>query len=462
MRKSLLFLLFLVPASLTWLSCGSSGGSSTAGTSGVQYRALLTNSVSAGTAAAGIYVVNAATDVRPFVPPIQVGSSPRMMVVTPNRAATLVFSSDGTPEADNLFSIVNNASEHTSGQLSLPGMTESFVVSPDSSTAYIALPTATVIGGPPGLVVAISLSNGGVIGQVFVPSVHYLSISNSGNRIFGFSDNSDSVAVITPSQIGIGNALSYIGGFSRPVQAFFSSDDSTAYVVNCGAQCGGLQASVQQVNVTTSALGPNLPVCYQEPSGQVCAGIFGMVDGSTLYLAGTPPYVAGVPQQACTGQATASPSCGLLSIINLTTLSLINTAPIVITDGYHNQMTLGANGQLFIGAHGCTEISPGPPPAVGEVRGCLSIYNTLTTTVGSVAAGGVLIPPANGDVTGLQPIGKRGQNMAQKVVYVVQDGSVNIYDVTIDALEYNPNNYKNPGLIGNLVGVFWDVKTVDF
>ena len=69
-----------------------------------------------------------------------------------------------------------------------------------------------------------------------------LSINHSGNRIFGFSDNSDFVSVITPSQIGIGNAVTTIGGpgvLDRPVAAFFSSDDNTAYVVSCGAECGG-------------------------------------------------------------------------------------------------------------------------------------------------------------------------------------------------------------------------------
>ena len=46
--------------------------------------------------------------------------------------------------------------------------------------------------------------------------------------------------------------------------------------------------------------------------------------------------------------------------------------------------------------------------------------------------------------------------------YVVQGGSLDIYDDTIDALEYNPNDPNNPGRIFGLVGQFYDVKTVDF
>ena len=36
----------------------------------------------------------------------------------------------------------------------------------------------------------------------------------------------------------------------------------------------------------------------------------------------------------------------------------VTSSGIVITDGYHTRLALGANGQLFIGAHTCTEIIP--------------------------------------------------------------------------------------------------------
>jgi hypothetical protein len=468
--KRILILLFpLLPASLMWLSCGTSAPSSSTQTSGIAYRAFITNSVSSGSTSAGVYIVNAATDVRPVISPISAGTAPGMMVLTPNRAQTLVFSPGSNPQfPENQFTIVNNASETAAGHVTLPGMTESFVVSPDSSTAYVAVPTAPVVGQSPGIVAVIALSSGTVTGVADVPSVHYLSIDNSGNRILGFSDNSDSVAVITPSNIGIGNAVTYIEGFDRPVAAFFSSDDSTAFVLNCGAECGGQQASVQQVNLTDNTLlGLSAAVCAPGSTSQ-CAGTVALVNGSTMYVAGTPYSAGGGPSLECPSGTTQAEFCGLLTVFDLSTMSVTNSAPIIITDGYHDRMALGANGQLFIGARTCTEIVPPvPPPAGAEVRGCLSIYNTLTTAVGSVQPGGVLIPPANGDVTGVQPIVQRGSGMAQEVVYViqgqgVQGGSLYIYDATIDALEFNPNDPKNPGQIFGLVGNFIDVKTVDF
>jgi hypothetical protein len=427
LKRFLITLFSLLPAGVG-LSCGGSTPSSSTQTSGLKDRALISNSVSAGNLAAGVYILNAATDQPGSATAISVGNTPRMMVVTPNRADTIVFSGSGTQSSDNQLSIINNASESAVAHVTLQGLTESIVVSPDSSAAYIAIPTAPVVGESPGIVQAISI-NGGSTGQATVPGVRYLSIDNTGSRLLGFSDNSDSVAVITPSNIGTPNVVSTpVGGFDRPVSAFFSSDGTTAYVVNCGAECGGTQAGVQTLDLTTNTAGIAIPV----PAATIA-----FVSNSTMYLAGTPL----ANPQPCTGETTQATTCGLLTIFDLNRMSVTNTSPIVITDGYHDRIAMGSNGQLFIGSRTCTEvIPPVPPPTGSEVRGCLSIYNTQT--------GAVVIPPANGDVTGIQPIGKRA------VVYVVQGGSLNIYDTTTDVLHSTQ--------IINLIGQFFDVKTIDF
>lgn len=466
MKKTLILLSFLLPASLTWLSCGGASTSTGTKTSGLMYRAFITNSASAGSAAAGVFIVDDENDVRGPTAPISAGNTPTMMVVAPNLAQTVVFSGNGTQFSDNQLSFINNASESNAAHLTLPGMTQSFVISPDSSTLYIAVPTAPVVGQSPGVVDVASMGSGTITGQVAVPSIQYLSINNSGTRLFGFNSNSDEIAVITPSNIGIPGAVvvTYIGGpgvFDRPIAAFFSSDDSTAYVLSCGAECGGTQASVQQFDLTTNTLVASVALCA--PGTAQCGGTVALLNGSTMYVAGT-PYSAGVPSQPCTGEVTAATTCGLLSIVNLSSMTLANIAPIIITDGYHDRMALAQNGQLFIGSRTCTEIvAPVPPPQGAEVRGCLSIYNTLGTAVGNAPAGGVLIPPANGDVTGLQPIDTpRGYEVAGEAIYVIQGGSLHIYDVTIDALEYNHNNPNNPGEIFAFVGQFYDVKAVNF
>jgi hypothetical protein len=428
LKRLLIVLLSLLLASV-WLSCGSSTPSSSTQTSGLKDRAFLTNRVSAGGLVAGVYIVDASRDARTGAPPISAGNTPEMMVVTPNRVQTIVFSGNGSQFSDNQLTVINNAAEGSGAHVTLPGPTESVVVSPDSSSVYVALPTAPVTGQAPGLVEVIALGSG-ITGQAEVPAVRYLAIDNGGDRVLGFSDNSDSIAVITPSQIGIPNAsaVNYVAGFHRPVAAFFSTDGTTAYVVNCGAECGGTDASVQSLDLNTNTAGIAVPV----PAATVA-----LVNNSIMYLAGTP-----APASACTGETTAATSCGVLTVFDLNSMSITNSAPIIITDGYHNRMALGANGQLFVGARTCTEITPPvPAPRGAEVRGCLSIYNTQT--------GQVVIPPANGDVTGIQPIAKRA------VVYVVQGGSLGIYDTATAALQTTVQ-------IVNLVGQFFDVKTVDF
>lgn len=439
MKKLLVFVVYLAPVILALPNCGytpSSGGS----TSGLKYRAFISNSVTAGALTAGVYIVDAEKDVRWQGAPIGGGNTPGMMAVTPNRNQTVVFSGNNTQFSDNVFSVINNAAETDAGHVNLQGYTESFVISPDSQTAYVAVPNAAVVGQSPGKIQVVALISIASTGEVDIPSVHYLSLSHSGSRLLAFSDVLATLApqacdqtpsylfIVTPSDIGVSSCPAVpVPGFDHPVFATFSSDDNTAYVLNCGAECGGTQASVQVLDMTNEVAGNPVPV----PAATVA-----FVQGATMFLAGT-PYAGGVPSQPCTGQQTAATTCGVLTIFDLNQMSITAT-DIIITDGYHNRIAMGANGQLFIGARTCTEILAQPPST--EVRGCLSIYNSNT--------GAVVIPPANGDATGIEPITKR------TVVYVIQGGSLGIYDTATDALQTNQ--------IKNLIGGFVDVKVVDF
>jgi hypothetical protein len=413
-RASLLLLAFLC-VSLLFLSCGYSAPSSTSGNvTGVQHRALVSQDVSGGNVGAGVNIVDDQKDILSLANVISAGATPGMMVVTPNRNQTLIFS-----RADQTLNIINNAAERNAAHATLQGPTQSIVVAPDSSTAYVAVPTQPVgFNLPPGAVMLMSMTNAALTAQLDIPAVRYLSISHSGNRVLAFASSPDTtdapctpqvpcfVFVITPSNIGTNtNPVVSVPGFDHPVTAFFSNDDNTAYIVNCGANCSGTQASVETLDMTSNT--PGTPV-------NLPAAESATIVGTTMYLAGTP-----VPASPCTGQKTQATSCGLVTIFDLTTMTVTNNN-IVITDGYHDHIAMGANGQLFVGANSCTEISP-TPQNNNETRGCLSIYNTQT--------GAVVIPPAGGDVTGLQPIANRS------VVYLVQNGELQIYDTATDKLQ---------------------------
>jgi hypothetical protein len=82
----------------------------------------------------------------------------------------------------------------------------------------------------------------------------------------------------------------------------------------------------------------------------------------------------------------------------------------------------------------------------GEVRGCLSIFNSTNPAV--------VIPPDNGDVTGLQSFTSR------EVEYVAEGGNLRVYDTLIDSL-IPPNNYIETGTI-IITGYIIDVKAIDY
>ena len=164
-----------------------------------------------------------------------------------------------------------------------------------------------------------------------------------------------------------------VPGFDRPVYGIINGN--TAYILNCGPQCGGVQASVMVFDLPSLTITSTIPVD---------AATWALLNGSTLYVAGTSPT-----NHACTGQTTAATTCGRLDIVDLTSGTVTGSA--VITDGYHWRMDLNADGQLFIGSHNCTNIGNINNPT-GEVRGCLSIYRTADNSV--------FIPPDNGDVNG--------------------------------------------------------------
>jgi hypothetical protein len=175
----------------------------------------------------------------------------------------------------------------------------------------------------------------------------------------------------------------------------------------------------------------------------------GFLAGSTLYVAGkgtpTGPLCASISSAA----TTAATYCGTLDLVNLTTMQdpyYNNPATeIAIPDGYHDRIDMSVNGQLFIGSYACTNIGNVYNPQ-GEVRGCLAIFNTTNATV--------IIPPDNGDVTGLQSFTTRD------VEYVAEGGNLRVYDTRIDSLLLNTDYIETGTIIIN--GYIIDVKAVDF
>jgi hypothetical protein len=429
LKKILTTVALLAAASFSLLSCGGyNSGTASKRPSGLAFRAFVSNPLQPGVVGSSpvLNIVDATLDVL-SPSSISLGGSnanPGLMVLFPNKRFTLVFSGTTT---SNTLAVINNASEGiapassgSTAAFTLPGPTESLAVGSDNVTGYAAVANATVTNQQPGAVEVLDLSAQTTTATLPVVGARFVVASHNGNRVLAMGSSPDTVTVISAGLIGtsqdprtpVTNPSGCVPSagainscpFDHPVWAIFSNDDSTAYIFNCGPQCGGTTAGITPLDMASNLPGTPIPVL---------GATFGLLQGSTLYVAGTPP---GTP---C-GSGTLAMSCGALSAIDLGSMAVTNSA--VITDGYHNQMQMGANGQLFIGAKACTNInSQTPNNTSGEIRGCLSIFNTLTSTV--------VVPPQNGDATGIAPITGRS------VVYVCQGGALQIYDTTKDVLQ---------------------------
>ena len=139
--------------------------------------------------------------------------------------------------SDNTVYFVTNSTETVTTSVPLAGPASMALFSPDGTTAYVPVQNCSDYRRPP------RRRSGRQYCQS-EPSrpptpFRQPAVPRSvpaGNTLLVFADNSDSVFLInltatTPTAVEI-------PGFSRPVNAFFSSDSNTAYVLNCGWECG--------------------------------------------------------------------------------------------------------------------------------------------------------------------------------------------------------------------------------
>jgi len=408
---------------MNFLSCGYSG-SYYKPPSGLTTRVLASQSVSSPTSAPGLLIVDGANDTIGRGG-IGAGSSPGLMAISPDRKTLLAF--DSAPNTHSV-EVVNAKTEAAVGSIQLGGPTTSMVALA-TGFGYAAVPTAIVNGSPTGGIVVMNLTAGGLTATISVPKAQTLVASPDGTQILVFSSDSDAVTILSPLLVTTGNQVTTaVPGFDRPVYGVFSSDGSTAYILNCGSECGGAQASVQTLDMATLTVGTPLAVD---------GATIGWLSSSTLYVAGNSPT-----NNLCTGQNTKAPTCGRLDVVDLGSMTMTSSA--IITDGYHDRIDMSSNGQLFIGSHTCSTVGNVTNPQ-GEVRGCLSIFNTTNAAV--------VIPPDNGDVTGLQSFTSR------YVEYVAEGGSLRVYDTTKDVLLLD--SIISTGTI-TITGQIIDVKAIDF
>ena len=433
LKNCTLATLVVLCTAASFIACG--GKSTAPKVSGLPNRVLASQGVTNVANFGGMRIINGRNDTIPAgVPPLSAGLSPGLMAVSPTLNIAAAFDSN----SNSVFAADTTKETSIGRGVQLPGPTSSFVIPTSNPTGFAAVPTATVNGFAfTGAIESMNFT-AGAFTTIAVNNAQTVVANSDGSQLLVFSADSNSMTVLNPGAAAPPvdtscytnppNAVcTIVPGFDRPVFAVVK--DNTAYILNCGPQCGGTQASVMFFDLATLTITKTIPVP---------AATMALLSATTLYVAGTPPT-----NDACSGQTTAATTCGRLSVIDVVAGKVTGSA--VITDGYHTRMDLNAIGQLFVGSHDCTNIGNVNNPGGGEIRGCLSIYK--------LADGSVLVPPDNGNVDGLQGFTSR------EIEYVAEGGNLRVYDTTKDILLIN--DFLPQGSI-NIVGYVGDVKAIDF
>jgi hypothetical protein len=359
---------------------------------------------------------------------------------------------------DGSLHVVDYQKENDNGaQKGLSGRASSIFLTRNKKFVFAANQQATVL-------TVLDASSGGSY-ALGLPGVYRVSVNPGGTAAMAFVQNSD--YAYYARQLTANESLAYSGGsstwpkaamdcepqnapgwclfqmqspdnvdatgnsygtplsFDRPVKAMFSADGSTAYVLNCGQECGGAASSISIVPVSpliylsgqhSGSLPTNAVLhsdCATTPGANACTlAIPG--GASNALLANSILYVVGqklLPHGLFTGNLTN------VSLAGTPTSTMSAAAPISVSDGAPgamSRMIMADDNTLWIGMTKCTN---GERYATGQAYGCLTMFNTSTNSV-------TMLEPYLGDLTGIAAV------TGLHKVYVAQGGQVYIFHTT--------------------------------
>jgi hypothetical protein len=379
--------------------CGG-GNSSTTPTSGLEERAFVSVNL---TSTGAILIVDASKDQLSAssisIQGTQLLSSPPPQIMIPGPNSTTIEYNSG----DNNLNIIDNIKETqvskignidcTTGsgcQIAFAGPVDSLAASSDGKFIYAALGTnsevsivdltGSSIPAPKNIPAVPGNCQNSVdpTKSTCLPGARRIVLSHNNAKLLVFNESLTQFEIVNTSD----STVQTITGLDHPVYGVFSSDDSKAYILNCGAECGGTQASI--VTVDMSSLAVSQPV-------NVDAATIGTSDTNNLYVAGSNP---------------ATPGAGSVTVLPLS--SLTAGKQVKIGDGFHQVISF-FQGKVIVGARTCT-------------TGCLSIVdpNAGTAIIDTPQTG----QQQKGDVTAIAPITPR------KIFYTAEGGELRIYDAT--------------------------------
>jgi hypothetical protein len=354
---------------------------------------------------------------------------------------------------DGSLTTVNYQTEKTTGTVGgLNGLSSSIFMTRNGTYIFAASQASHVF--------TIVNQGNGASYPLSLPGVYRVSVNPGGSMALAFVENSN--YAYYPRQLTTAQSLAYSGGpstwpkaavdcepqnapgwcmfqaqspdqvdatgnyygaplvFDRPRKAVFSADGSTAYVLNCGPECGGTNASISLLPVAPmifligqqSGLLPcnaspctnthTLPITNIPIAGGASNAL---VDSSTMYVVGQKLMPDGY-------------FGGYLTVLNLATNTLVPSSgtspnPVSISDGMPgavSRMIEADDNTLWIAMTKCNE---GERFYNNQPYGCLTMYNTSNNQV-------VLLEPYIGDATGIAAV------TGLHKIYTAQGGQVYI------------------------------------
>jgi hypothetical protein len=293
------------------------------------------------------------------------GGFPNLILNFPAEVSGFVYN-NASPQGD--IQIISYSKEAATGSAgTFPAKSTGLAIPPTNAHLYSAEESIGQLG-------IIDNTTGHAYGLV-IPNVFQVVVNTGDSVVLAMVRNSNTVYRVIKLNVGqyptSSAAISAIGAvdcqplnlpvycavpvnigtnttaFDRPVGAYFSLDGNSAYVLNCGKECGGSTSSVTYLQM--GALQVNTYTTYSAPAQQnpvafstqvpVPGGVTAAVsNGTTLYVSGQQLQPDGL-------------FAGNLSTISLATNTVTGTYS--ISDGNHSKMLFADNNTLWIGSQFC-------------------------------------------------------------------------------------------------------------
>jgi hypothetical protein len=339
---------------------------------------------------------------------------------------------------DGSYALLSYASEKQTTTLTVNGASSSIFISRDQRYVFAANQASHTL--------TVQDRSLGTSYGLNLPNVYRVSINPSGSAALAFVQDSNliySVYKLQANQQAPANAedcepqnlpvyclVPVPGTFDRPSKAVFSPDGTTAWILNCGPECGGVQASVSFLPVAGIIIQSGAPIPPGAPTAvtatvPVPGGTTDAIaNGNLLYLAGQQLQPDGY-------------FAGFLSILNTSTNQVTGTYS--ISDGTHLKMLFADDNTLFVGSLLCTQGERYHQGATTNL-GCLTMFNTSSNSV-------TMIDSYKGDATGIAAV------TGLHKIYTAEGGQVYIYNTT--------NGIAMDNSQVSVVGTAYDVAYMD-